>query len=235
MKTYPILFTAPMVRALLEGRKTQTRRIIKPQPRTGCLYQYSEGAATHVAAYLPHPPVRVRIENESCATRCPGGQPGDLLWVRETWAARPDYDDLPTSECGNEGIWWRASQTAWPQGYETCHGKWRPSIHMPRWASRLTLELVEVRAERLQDITHADAMAEGVSHSIDLRPMATLSGEEFAATHSKAVNEAARKAYKELWDLINGNGAWNENPWVWALAFKVHHCNIDNFLKQKTS
>jgi hypothetical protein len=150
--------------------------------------------------------------------RCPYGKPGDLLWVREGFAyygMKADHVFYRATDCGNLN--------------------WRPSIHMPRWASRLTLEITDVRVERLQEINHADAMAEGVSHEIDLRPLVKLSSDEFATAHSKAVNDATREAYKELWNSINGAGAWEKKPWVWALTFRVHHCNVDEFIKQKAA
>jgi hypothetical protein len=201
-KSHPILFSGPMVRALLDGRKTQTRRIVKGEALDWL------DASGFAPAFVASP------DNGMC----PYGQPSDSLWVRETWAARPDYDDLPPTECGNEGIWWKASLSAWPQGYEACHGRWRPSIHMPRWASRLTLELTGVRVERLQGISDADAKAEGCDY-----------------TERPPLSVGYYTAYRELWETINGPGSWEANPWVWVLEFEVHCGNVDDLRKARAA
>lgn len=201
MTERPILFSAPMVRAILEGRKTMTRRVVKITHRTPglalCLEPKVGGPRPLVAAEL-----------------CPYGQPGDRLWVRETWGvgSRPD----PWG--GYEGIEYRADQ----DGLEDdellpCHkvktpddiclsdyrSGWHPSIHMPRWASRITLEITEVRVERLQEIGEADAMAEGVSGWV----------------HDERC-ETARDGFRVLWESIHGSDSWSANPWVWVVEFR---------------
>src|SRR5687768_18229833 len=121
MKERPILFSAPMVQALLEGRKTQTRRIVKPQPheKAGVIFTIPRPNAKGTCAHFGNIDEAGVHSNESTAY-CPHGMPGEKLWVRETWAARPDYDGLPPSQCGDEAIWWKASISTLPQGYEAC-------------------------------------------------------------------------------------------------------------------
>ena len=185
MKDRPILFNAEMVRAVLDGRKSQTRRVIKPQPPPN--HGYHCGPAPGGI----NPP------------RCPYGVPGDRLWVRETWALGGDYANakarrVPTSERSPEFIRYRASQEKGPHT-----GRWRPSIHMPRWASRITLEVVAIRVERVQDTSYADIWAEGGP-----------------ASDSDIVLSAW---WRHLWDSINAKRGygWDVNPWVWVVEFKV--------------
>ena len=174
MKEHPILFSGPMVRAILEGRKTQTRRVMKLNMDGGV---YSE-------------------------PRCPDGVPGDRLWVRETWA---DVRWMQEPEHFPNGVSYRADCSADSLKLAEHYGvRWKPSIHMPRWASRITLEVTEVRAQRLQDITEEDARAEGVNCAVG----------GFITTNP--VN-----AFHGLWDYINGKRApWDSNPWVWAVTFR---------------
>lgn len=229
MKTHPILMSAPMVRVLLEGRKTQTRRIIKlPTSRGEHRRGVWEPSTVGGGGCFDHKgnPVSecVCIWNNRVGTTllCPYGQPGDLLWVRETWG-------VGTRPCPHEG-WYDGIEYRADESYLTDHDDlpcikvntpdnvclsdydpgWKPSIHMPRWASRLTLELTGVRVERLQTISEEDAKAEGFCTDSD---------------------EAGRIWLAMLWDKINGAGAWDANPWVWALTFSVHQQNVDDFLK----
>jgi hypothetical protein len=213
VKERPILFSAPMVRALLDGSKTQTRRVIKPHPRDDafCLLDHGDGWWP----YRSEDGESANVDNMEYPFACPHGQPGDRLWVRETWAARPDYDHVPPLQCGDEAIWWRASLSAHPEGYAACFGKWRPSIHMPRWASRILLEVVSVRVERLNDCSEADAVAEGCTKNHN--------GYYWGGPHPVNGTKqmaTARKAYCDLWESINGAGSWAANPWVWVVEFK---------------
>ena len=184
----PILFSAPMVRALLDGRKTQTRRIIK---RTA-LEWLEEGFTPEFVA------------EPGNAAICPFGKPGDRLWVREAWSAEWSWrHEKPRDIIPAAPIWY------WADG-DPAERDWtrpKPSIHMPRWASRITLEVTEVRVERLQDISEADATAEG-SKEPSLVPIIGACWSE-------------RDAYAKLWEHINGPGSWDANPWVWAVSFKV--------------
>jgi len=203
----PILFATPMVRAILDGRKTQTRRIVKGVRRDNCLSlkkptKTRVGIVTHV---LDAPERGL----------CPYGKPGDRLWVRETfvtgWPCGGDGTPMQFDEDGKElppKVWYRASQPGlhWVDGDGdlTDHVPWKPSIHMPRWASRITLEVTGVRVERLQDISEADARAEGVAPT---GYMATKGAEHIAG-------------FRLLWEQINGAGSWVANPWVWVVEFK---------------
>lgn len=202
----PILFSGPMVRAILDGTKTQTRRVVKPQPN-------EDGLADDA---LPADPYGYAWRGSDGSERqCPYGRPGDLLWVRETFSAtgkvRVAYE-ADMSTWGVADVFNVADNIVVPHAkvlpgkLEFTPKRWTPSIHMPRWASRLTLEIVSVRVERLQDISDADARAEGV-----IRVNGT-SEEDFAQTN--------RDAYEILWESINGPGSWALNPWVWVVEFK---------------
>lgn len=199
MKERPIIFSAPMVRALLDGRKQQTRRILKPQP------QMVQGK--RIAPWEGDGVTLMRLL-EQTGKRCPYGQPGDRLWVRETWQAI-DGNELAlrimTEPHPSRG--WIEYAATVPEGHEP-PPRWRPSIHMPRWASRITLEVTGVRVERLQDISTADALAEGVNVHPD--------------HHDKPPGSiySPVQAYRDLWEGINGAGSWDANPWVFVIEFK---------------
>ena len=184
MKERPILFSAPMVRAILDGRKTQTRRVAK---NVVAVHSKTGEALTQTDSLGP------RI-------RCPYGQPGDRLWVRETHFIN-DFRgaDIPADERNDAEIVFAATDMDYVRNLEDDEGfAWRPSIHMPRWASRITLEITGVRVERLNDISEADCRAEGLADNVD----------------------RAHHWYRVLWEQINGPGSWNANPWVWVVEFK---------------
>ena len=210
---HPILMNAPMVRAAIAGEKTQTRRILKPQP------DFIGKAGEPF--WKPDPGRCVEI-------RCPFGSRGDRLWVRETWGCKEcrEYDpsgvfSMPTGECE---IVYRAGGE---NGYGTpTDDRWRPSIHMPRWASRLTLEITDVRHERLQEITEADAKAEGA-----LAWLSSLDGRAYDEAEkawcrwSKRLNPnattaSALGAFATLWERIYGPGSWEADPFVWVVNFR---------------
>ena len=186
----PILFSAPMVRALLAGTKTQTRRVVKPKPTFR-----DDHLATDLRALL---------------SRCPYGQPGDRLWVREAWREwsseawhyAADLTILPKGDRELANFLAQRSPFSW-ESY-----KWRPSIHMPRAASRITLEITGVRVERIQDISEADARADGVIQ---------WAGEQDTPVCDM---QEARLQFMGLWESINGGGSWDANPWVWVVSFK---------------
>lgn len=191
MKERPILFSSAMVRALLAGTKTQTRRALRGfYPRNTPEYNSESGRLEWFNG-----------DEVVCGICCPYGQSGDRLWVRETWAARHEYDGHKPAHIPALARW-HYSATEDRGGL-----LWRPSIHMPRWASRITLEVTEVRVERLQDITHGDIEAEGIPCGGAPRP--TL---EQRAAHCSA--------WRSLWESINGPGSWDANPWVWAVSFR---------------
>ncbi len=220
MKERPILFSGAMVRALLAGTKWQTRRALKHQP-----FDVIEVASGNHLLDFRHSFSQQDsvVPMSEHAKACPYGQPGDQLWVRETWnwfdPAELHHSRrgarAPFTGCqGARSIEWVAAYAA-----DGCleHIKdgskalWRPSIHMPRWASRLTLDLVSVRVERLQDISEADALAEGIVRQPD-------GGFGLAdTTHYHATDP--RICYWSLWDAINGAGAVEKNPVVWVLGF----------------
>lgn len=198
MKERPILFSAPMVRAILDGTKTQTRRAVKRKALEMLCppIEFSPDFVAHPENYL-----------------CPYGEAGDRLWVRETWA-QDDEDgqlmyraDLGRDMCAD----------AWEQGRieGVPRYRWRPSIHMPRTASRITLDISEVRVEHLQDISATDALAEGIVRLPD--------GGYGLPGGSHYHHTDPRISYWSLWDAINGLGATEANPWVWALTLKTIH------------
>jgi hypothetical protein len=205
MKERGILFSAPMVRALLDGTKTQTRRICKP----------AEAASLSYVVGIQDPrdegqrPLEVPgsgwfgDEDGDVQFRCPYGQPGDCLWVCETFS--DVYGPGGDEKRRKQDVMYRANGETDPY---VIGGRWTPSIHMPRWASRIVLEIVSVRVERLQDVSEADALAEGWPH----RPEVSDDPQVHA--------DAARDWYMDLWEEINGAGSWAANSWVWVVEFK---------------
>jgi hypothetical protein len=191
-KERPILFSGPMVRALLEGRKTQTRRLMKPQPVHGAEYA-SKGFEPPCALHLDF------YGNPIGTHTCPYGVPGDRLWVREAWWHDPECRiPMDLNHPGRPCVRYSADYDFQGKGF----GRQRSSIHMPRWASRITLEVTEVRVQRLHEISGADAYAEGCS-------------EHGPEKLGLAVHEFARQ-----WRIIHGPEGWESNPWVWAISFK---------------
>ncbi|HBN8303652.1 hypothetical protein SOJ57_01880 [Pseudomonas aeruginosa] len=209
----PILFNDQMVRAILEGRKTVTRRAVKD---TGF---YAIDAAIHGNE------VALR-EREALSTRCPFGQPGDRLWVREAWTI--DLLAAYSTEKGYDSEYelrYRADDAAreihvapgepdpYLALYDSQRGDWRPSIHMPRWASRILLEITAVRVERLQDISEEQALAEGVHGE-------PCDHARQACSDIGCWGDTAKGAFGFLWEQLNGAGAWQAKPWVWVVEFK---------------
>lgn len=195
MKERPILFSAPMVRAILAGTKTQTRRVLPTMTTLGRVEypgRRDHKGYSHVN-WLDTP------DGIAAAVReCRHGQPGDRLWVRETFSHFERNDQLKR---GAE-IFYRAD------GECLELEPWRPSIHMPRWASRITLEIISVRVERLKDISDADARDEGA----EPRQPVYASGIYIPGQY--------RLGFRDLWQSINGAGSWTANPWVWVVEFK---------------
>lgn len=204
MKDHPIIFSAEMVKAILEGRKTQTRRVLKKQP-ADILPMRGEFAGklwVTLRERLPNP-----TDQHGDIIRCRYGEPGDRLWVRETWAL---------SDCAfryrADGEW---------DGEEIemgANARWRPSIHMPRRASRLALEIVSVRVERVQAISEEDAIAEGM---VDFEMVKERAGTIGGQGEYKAARLPIGQ-FAKLWDSINAKHGygWDENPWVWVIEFK---------------
>lgn len=209
MKARPILFNTDMVREILAGQKTQTRRMVK-LPKD--CYWLSEEDGTWIDSNLDHG--FWHAEELPCPFgEAPfNGQPGDLLYVRETFRV---FDSSAECACYDHCVCSRHNGKPMYFADGFCAKddyKWNPSIHMPRWASRLTLEITDVRVERLQDIDRGDCMAEGC-------PFPNM-----------AVNDPIGW-FSGLWDSIYGN--WQANPWVWCVEFKVHHCNVDTLLRER--
>jgi hypothetical protein len=210
VKERPILFSAPMVRAILESRKTVTRRAVKAwqQPQI-------EDDGSWFAVAQRHPRWGFGVSGDDaaeCAAElarsgcCPYGGPGERMWVRETWAQPANLDPGPT-----------VYRATYPdcikgQGWENLPPssaiRWKPSIHMFRRDSRILLEITDVRVERLQDINEDQAMSEGV----DTQAVASFRG--------TGVDRPAGFAFRDLWISINGPDAWAANPWVWVVEFK---------------
>ncbi|GLY59315.1 phage-like protein [Pectobacterium carotovorum subsp. carotovorum] len=217
MKEHPIIFNAEMVRAILDGRKTQTRRIIKPQPFDRSQYRRDHqieiisGRAENgdevdgLYAYT-------KSTGGTWDAKCPFGQPGDRLWVRETYS--PDFANYyPNNR------FWYASDNDRKSDIEVVDGvrgiyspesdvhvpfRWRPSIHMPRYASRILLEITDVRVEKLKHILRDGIIAEGypAERAID--------GGDYDPF----------LWYRDLWESLYGDGSWQKNPWVWVIEFK---------------
>lgn len=208
MADRPVLFSAPMVRALLEGRKTQTRRIFKGIEQTENGHWHIRNAGGGV----------IRVSEADVGKEAVDYLPiqvGDRLWVRETWSGHRVFRQTPPAQrisfTTPDGPYLREEVWYWADG-EPAGGDYekpRPGIHMPRWASRLTLSVAETRVERLQDISRGDAMEEGC-------PFANM-----------AAGPNPRDWYIDLWNEINGLGAWEANPWVAAYTFTVITKNIE--------
>ena len=202
MREHPLLMKGPLVRATLEGRKTQTRRPIKMRPHGVEPYApgYADGALWNYSF-------------TEVIARCPLGRAGDRLWVRETF--RVDHnlsrDGHPQVVYLAGGFSVARTAPAGTRGYPDPQDKWTPSIHMPRWACRLVLPLVSVRVERVQDITEEDAEAEGVE-----RISAGPGWECWMGYGLSSSCKTARDSFRSLWILIYGQESWDANPWVWV-------------------
>jgi hypothetical protein len=231
IKERPILFSAPMVRAILDGRKTVTRRAVKVQPRSRAdIGRYGKGQP-----FIRNPDV-TKLNPE-----CPFGKPGEWLWVRETWYCDHSEvmsgpylkpNDLDISEARDDGTLVYAADGLTP--YEADQPVWKPSIHMPRWASRILLEITDVRVERLQDISDEQAQAEGIIPV----PKTTEGSHQFWRNYHLSGDgtfcvRTPKESFESLWCHVAGGSfpkgaaayqasphSWNANPWVWVVEFK---------------
>lgn len=228
----PILFSGPMVRALLDGRKTQTRRVVKLNPPADAhevFFWSGEGLRRAGWSNVSEPGLWARRNGRDGYIRhvghCPYGVPGDRLWVKETHYLTDNGDEefavyaADESEVGRHLEHVASLERAHRDIDWSRHRKLRPSIHMPRWASRLTLSITDVRVERLQDISEEDCLSEGLER---LPP----------DLHARAWRGAGQPrmpgliphyiaAYRDIWNQINGPDSWDANPWVWAITFDV--------------
>lgn len=206
MKEHGIIFSAPMVRAIIEGRKTQTRRIIKNPEWYGCTTgdcpHSTQAACDEAMVFFAPYPVGTRI------------------WVKETWS--PDhaafYPHFPIVYRADGEMDIEHGEVYSPEAKRTYPFRWRPSIHMRRSDSRLTLEVTGVKVERVQDITSSDAVAEGCD-SVVWESSAWKN--PIGVPPDGAGESVARSNFASLWQEINGMGSWAKNPWVWAYTFKV--------------
>jgi hypothetical protein len=225
MTDYPMIYSAPMVRALQAGIKTQTRRLsglddVNKNPGAWSLHSVGP------LEYMAKPSVKGRfgatfesrdIEPGTLyvcpqVSRC---APGDRLWVKEAWRTEPKNDDLPPSglDPATAVVWFDVSSD-WQYDYEK--PRYRHARFMPRWASRITLTVTEVRPQRVSEISEDDAKAEGV------RPAFSYPGWDDVSSVPRY-----RWGFHEIWNSIHGPDAWARNDWVWAYSFSVHHGNID--------
>lgn len=243
MKERPIIFSAPMVQALLAGRKTQTRRAVKPQPKLN----FSVASLAFAA--------------DGGIPECPYGKLGDRLWVKEKytahWGGEPMGDGARLSHRQIVGAQVRQSNGSYVTSTEADpirvwyaasgdkpypHSRWHSPIHCPRWASRITLEIEDVRVQRVQDISEADAKSEGVDGEAALICSEGCRHRDREGDHleeweedgdwgricpecgerlwNHPLDECNRQAFRDLWESINGTGSWEANPWVWVLTFK---------------
>ena len=238
MKARPIIFSSTMVRALLEGRKGQTRRVAK-LPRESSLGEWQAsmlgglGVRTSKGVEIPEHPVLWHTRTGK-VVGCPYGKPGDLLWVRETITTRDRHEDgLRYDE-----PFYRADMDSYGLCFVTDEGaryvedlRWTPAIHMPRWASRLTLRITDVRVQRLLEISEADAQAEGVEKPVN-EPAISAALMRAFGPDSAIKFEPYGSAFAQLWDSINGPGSSDANPWVWAITFDPILLNVDQVLEQ---
>lgn len=217
MKEYPILMRGPQVRATLEDKKWQTRRIVKPPPPEHYRPFVTDDAADGCAMWAV---AAGEIGNETsdvAVRRCPYGGAGSILWVRETWATVKTLDHLNPAACYQydrpPAIYYAADNGAASRSPN--RGKWRPSIFMPRWASRITLGVTQVRVERLCDITEEDAKAEGVEKEFRTVVMDPRGYKDYHIPNSY------RGGFANLWEEIyEKKYPWTSSLWVWAITYR---------------
>jgi hypothetical protein len=207
MKETPIIMQAESVRAILAGTKTQTRRVINVRSQLieerddGTLWPWRENFDTGQDHWYP----------------CPYGRPGDLLYVKEAWQAWKEFDALPPSEIPRHAL----ERVNYLEDGNKWDARYRHARFMPRWASRIDLELLSVRVERLQDISEEDAIAEGIFSTCigDRRYWQDYRLSDDEAECSPMLTSPI-ESYRSLWEKINGPGSWHENPFVWRLEFR---------------
>ena len=222
-----MLFTAPMVRAILDSSKTQTRRVVKPIPQMV--------TESNIATWDGDAAALMRLFDQ-VGRGCPYGHSGDRLWVRETWQGYrqtnyeyDEWEEMESPKDRHDNTYvpvYRADDKSYPE-------KWLPAIHMPREFSRINLEITGVRVERLQDISEADAAAEGIAPNWigsdltgwDPNQHGYLPHDCDAEGDVPGVDIyddcwTAKRCFQRLWESINGAGSWAANPWVWVIEFR---------------
>jgi len=217
MKERPILFSGAMVRAILAGTKTQTRRVVKhcitgPNLPANIFDWHHQKTGDWLGAHGGG----IEFGMTSAARLCPYGQPGDRLYVREAWAFDEEDNRILYRSDDNEETkeWDQARAESGLSKY-----RWRPSIHMPRAVSRILLEIVSVRVERLQDISDADAIAEGIERNAEY-PTLWKRGDLHGDQNIMKSTGFPKLAYRSIWEQINGHESWSANPWIWVVEFK---------------
>ncbi len=209
MRELPIRYLAPMVRAVRDGNKTQTRRLVKDQSGMG----FDANDLTYGPYWRSYV---TEAHGEDAKVCCPYGNPGDRQWVQEAWRVSSAHDDLPPSQIPKG-----TTVEYLADGLGMLDGKTRPSFHMPRWASRITLEVTGVRVQRLQEISSADAQAEGIAE-LPLQagqPGAWSADPTQLALHGRSPIDA----FQRLWESIYGRSSWLDNPFVWTISFQLIH------------
>lgn len=239
MNARPIPFTMAMILSLLDGRKGQTRRIVTPQPHLSPHHEpvCAESRGGRRWVFMTHTD-RPDYGWATGGVLCPYGEVGDYLWVKENWAQRRDLDHLNGTQLYESGV-----RTAWywADGPSKCcntgcagaAGRVRTARFMPRWASRLTLRITNIRVERLQDISEADAIAEGIEHNPALDPVGPCKWRVYTQPHTGT--DSPVYSYQTLWESINGAESWVANPFVWCLSFSVIKANVDDVLKREAA
>jgi hypothetical protein len=213
MKESPIIFSTPMVQAILEGRKTQTRRIIKPQPvKEDWLFEWkgTRPKAKRDSRALASSSLEGLLKWMKYAKY----NINDVLWVRETFTI-----DSRGADGDNPGYYYKADMPIYEDGYEIWPDSWKPSIFMPKDYARIWLQITDVKVERLKDISVDDSISEGIEIDSET-PIGTLYKDYFQKKW-KDVYANPQNSFKSLWRDINGKDSWDANPWVWAITFKV--------------
>ncbi|MEE5126126.1 hypothetical protein V2J80_13555 [Pseudomonas alliivorans] len=214
-KERPMLFSAPMVRVILSGQKTVTRRALKVQPRIDASGNFCVGGANYGQDIYGKPVTKHFVRSD-----CPYGQPGDRLWVREAWQADAQVDSVaPRDLSQGEPILYPADGASRQTGCSMITpGKTRPSIHMPRWVSRILLEITDVRVERLQAISEQQTLAEGIIPHVRGGWHWHLHDPSNVDDWHQFGFKSPVFAFQDLW--ISTGGDWDANPWVWVVEFK---------------
>ena len=227
-----IAFNAPMIQALLDGRKTQTRRVVRPQPEgdemrfsTTICSSNKNHAGKHRWVIMPNE-YTIDSKISSPFFSCPYGKPGGLLWVKEPWQAWTEFNERKASQIPSRSdVNYIANENIWD-------ARRRDARHMPHWASRITLETTRIRVERLQDISEEDAIAEGC------RPYWNKENPIYLVCPNGSKLEThplggPQEDFQRVWASIYGPEAWDANLWVWVISFNVHKMNVDDFLKME--
>lgn len=230
MKERPILFSAPMVRAILDGSKTQTRRVVKWQgPKKhphdfNLAFLDNPAGVKRLCVPYEHPNDGTpSIDSPAHRHYCPYGDPGDRLWVRETWCKVYDaqYGEADWIDYRATPKYSDIAPAGWHEDMEDpARLRWKPSIHMPRSASRIDLEITGVRVERLQEMTEEDAKAEGTLEWLKDGMVKYTKGQPWEEAVRFDKENPFRAAFGTLWESINGPGSWDANPWVWVIEFR---------------